>query len=224
VPDPLTRQSALAGVPQPGDLIQERTGLWIQRLYAPDQRPGFGHKIGLDLPEQANRSTFANDLHGLWVAPGEWLLVGAETTDWHDLMTHVAENGGALSELSHARTVFRIAAGPARDILAKDCPPGSAALDVYTGPLRAKYFGRRRDIGALPGRWHSYRYLCGAQLRPVHPRLAAGCSPALLTIPREGQNDSWAAVREIGGCRLRWYRRRNRPCCPCRSASQGSGR
>lgn len=122
MPDPLTRQSALAGVPQPGDLIQERTGLWIQRLYAPDRRPGFGHKIGLDLPEQANRSTFANDLHGLWVAPGEWLLVGAETTDWHDLMTHVAENGGALSELSHARTVFRIAAGPARDILAKDCP------------------------------------------------------------------------------------------------------
>jgi len=142
VPDPLSRQSALASQPPPGDLIQERTGLWIQRLYAPDRQPGFGHKIGLDLPEEANRTTFAGDLHSLWVAPGEWLLVAAETADRHDLVTRVADNGGALSELSHGRTVFRIAAGPAREILATDCPldlrpaafaPGHCAQSILAG-------------------------------------------------------------------------------------------
>ncbi len=140
--DPPSRQSALAQQPLPDDLIQERRGLWMQRLYAPDRQPGFGEEVGLALPEQANRAIFGNNLHALWVAPGEWLLVSEVSPGHDDISARVTDNGGALSELSHARTVFRIAAGPARDILAKDCPldlrpweflPGHCAQSVLAG-------------------------------------------------------------------------------------------
>ncbi|MBC8240604.1 MAG: hypothetical protein H8E30_09015, partial [Alphaproteobacteria bacterium] len=94
----------------------------------------------------------------LWVAPGAWFLVGAEAAGWHDIVTRVAETGGALSELSHARTVFRIAAGPAQDILAKDCPldlrpasfaPGYCAQSILAGVGMLVHYladGRHIDI------------------------------------------------------------------------------
>jgi sarcosine oxidase subunit gamma len=142
VPDPLTRQSALAARPESDDLIQERTGLWIQRLYAPDRELDFGNKTGLDLPGQANHVSQDKDLHALWVAPREWLLVSEVTANRDGLAARVAASGGALSDLSHARTVLRLAAEPARDILAKGCPldlrpasflPGHCAQSVLAG-------------------------------------------------------------------------------------------
>ncbi len=163
MPDPLSRRSALTRVPQPGDLIQERRELWIQRLYAPDRTPGFGGRIGLDLPEQANGATFDNDLHALRVAPGEWLLVSEKSTDRGNLFARIAEADGALSDLSHGRTVFRIAAAAALEILAKSCPldlsaaafsPGHCAQSVLAGvPMLTHYLedGAHVDIYVARG-------------------------------------------------------------------------
>ncbi|MDA1101029.1 MAG: hypothetical protein O2967_18835 [Proteobacteria bacterium] len=122
MPDPRPRRSALNRPPQPGELIQERTDLWIQRLYGPDRQSDFGGKLGLDLPEQANRASQDTALHALWLAPREWLLVSDADAARGNLAARIVANGGALSDLSHARTVFRIAAGPARNILAQGCP------------------------------------------------------------------------------------------------------
>jgi heterotetrameric sarcosine oxidase gamma subunit len=110
VADLPTRQSALAQQPLPGDLIQERRDLWIQRLYAPDGAPQ------LALPDAPNRTSYRDGLHALWVAPGEWLLVSEGEVAPVDI------GDGALSDLSHARTVFRIPAVAARGILARGCP------------------------------------------------------------------------------------------------------
>ncbi|MDE0941075.1 MAG: hypothetical protein OSB58_01395 [Alphaproteobacteria bacterium] len=110
MPDIPERRSALVGM-EPHDLIRERTGLWIQRLYAPN---GLQEPVsGLDLPEQPNTASHKGGVHALWVAPGEYLLVSEEAQ---------TIEGAALSDLSHARTVFRIDAEPARAILAKSCP------------------------------------------------------------------------------------------------------
>jgi sarcosine oxidase, subunit gamma len=113
VPETPSRRSALdqfsRGM-EPNDLIRERTGLWIQRLYAPNGVPG------LALPEQPNTASSKDGLHAFWVAPGEWLLVADQAKD----IASAAQN--KLSDLSHARTVFRLEAATARDILAKSCP------------------------------------------------------------------------------------------------------
>ncbi|MDP7548061.1 MAG: sarcosine oxidase subunit gamma family protein [Alphaproteobacteria bacterium] len=130
MPDPQTRQSALAHPPQPGELIQERRDLWIQRLYAPHGVPI------LELPAEPNQASCRDGLHALWLAPGEYLLVceaGAAPAAIGDV---------PLSDLSHARTVFRIPAAAAREILAKDCPldlrgevfsPGHCAQSLLAG-------------------------------------------------------------------------------------------
>ncbi|MDP6875830.1 MAG: sarcosine oxidase subunit gamma family protein [Alphaproteobacteria bacterium] len=104
MPDALQRRSVLAGA-LADDLIQERRGLCIKRLY--EETPG------LDLPREPNRATLSGGIHALWVGPGEWLLV-SESGEF--------EVEAAASELSHGRTVFRIPADAARQILAKGCP------------------------------------------------------------------------------------------------------
>jgi len=123
VPDDLQRRSALAGI-SAGDLIQERAGLWIKRVY--------GDVPGIELPREPNRASANNGVHALWLAPGEWLLVG----EGEEIDTTAAS-----SDLSHGRTVFRIPAGPAREILAKGCPldlremtfrPGQCAQSVLS--------------------------------------------------------------------------------------------
>ena len=129
MPDPLSpetapRRSALTRPARPGDLIQERRDLWLRRLYAPDGAPG------LALPAEPNRARYRDGLHALWLAPGEYLLVGDES------MAPAAPGGAALSDLSHARTVFRIPAAAAREILAKGCPldlRGEAFLPGHCG-------------------------------------------------------------------------------------------
>lgn len=133
MPDANPRRSALGQAPGPDDPIRERRGLWIQRLYAPHGLPS------LDLPEQANRASEGGELSALWVAPWEWLLVGETVADISD---RVADNGAALSDLSHARTVFRVEVALALEILAQGCPldlrpdqfmPGHCAQSVMAG-------------------------------------------------------------------------------------------
>jgi len=104
VPDTSQRRSALAGTAA-GDLIQERADLWIKRVY--------GDVAEIEPPRQPNRATANNGVHALWVAPGEWLLVG----EGEEIQIEAAS-----SDLSHGRTVFRIPANAARQILAKGCP------------------------------------------------------------------------------------------------------
>ncbi len=136
MPDIPPRRSALAGSPGNNDLIEERTGLSIHRLYAPSG--GFTIDIALALPSEANRASLEAGLHALWLGPGEWLLVGEAP----DLAARVGAAGGALTDLSHARVVFRIPVEAAPRILAKGCtldlrddnfPPGSCAQSVSAG-------------------------------------------------------------------------------------------
>jgi len=146
VPDLPTRQSALAQTPKLDELIQERRNLWIQRLYAPDGAPR------LPLPAEPNRAGYRDGLHALWLAPGEWLLVSEGAMAPADI------GDDALSDLSHARTVFRIPVAAAREILSTGCPldlrpevflPGHCAQSVLASVAILVHFledGAHMDI------------------------------------------------------------------------------
>ena len=67
----------------------------------------------------------------LWTGPGQWFAV-SESLENHALVAELEERfssqGATVSDLSHARTVVRIA-GPAwRDLLAKGCPADIDAM------------------------------------------------------------------------------------------------
>ena len=118
------------------ELTRERTELSLWRLYGP--AGGFVENIGIDLPGATNHAIQDGDLTALCLAPGEWLLVGERP----DLGSQVENAGGALSDLGHARVVFRMPANLGREVLAKDCPldlrpeifpPGRSAQSVLAG-------------------------------------------------------------------------------------------
>ena len=130
------RRSALAKAPAHHELIRERTELSLWRLYGP--AGGFAENIGIDLPGATNHAIQDGDLTALCLAPGEWLLVGERP----DLGSQVENAGGALSDLGHARVVFRMPANLGREVLAKGCPldlrpeifpPGRCAQNVLAG-------------------------------------------------------------------------------------------
>ena len=136
MPNSAPRRSALAKASEKNDLIQDRTGLTIRRLYAPPG--GFAGTLEMDLPAQPNHATQDEGLSALWLAPGEWLLVGERP----GLTTEIEAAGGALTDLSHARVVFRLPADAARNTLAKGCPldirreifpPGRCAQSALAG-------------------------------------------------------------------------------------------
>ena len=116
MPDLTNRRSALAKATAAHELIQQRPGLCIQRLYAPAN--GFTEDLGLNLPQQPNRATEGAGIGVLWLTPGEWLVVG----DVPDLSAKAEAQGGAVSDLSHGRVVFRMPADLDREVLAKGSP------------------------------------------------------------------------------------------------------
>ncbi|MFP6773368.1 MAG: sarcosine oxidase subunit gamma family protein [Alphaproteobacteria bacterium] len=134
--NPPPRRSALAKAPARHDQIRERTDLSLWRLYGP--AGGFTEDIGIELPQEPNHAIQDGDLSALWLAPGEWLLVD-ETAG---LGARVESAGVRLSDLGHARVVFRLPASLGREVLAKGCPldlrpaifpPGRCAQSVLAG-------------------------------------------------------------------------------------------
>ncbi|MFP6707308.1 MAG: hypothetical protein VCE75_14990, partial [Alphaproteobacteria bacterium] len=68
------RQKNYGKVPAHHELIRERTKLSLWRLYGP--AGGFAENIEIDLPGATNHTIQDGDLTALYLAPGEWLLVG----------------------------------------------------------------------------------------------------------------------------------------------------
>ena len=61
----------------------------------------------------------------LWNGPGHWLAVSATTPAAefvNNLAAALAESGATVTDLSHARTVIRVAGPKAREVLLKGCP------------------------------------------------------------------------------------------------------
>lgn len=77
------------------------------------------------------KSTSDNQVTLLWTGPGQWFAVsdalGAEALVTA-LENRLSGSDATVTDLSHARTVLRIAGGRWRDLLAKGCPADMDAM------------------------------------------------------------------------------------------------
>lgn len=76
-------------------------------------------------------SSSAGDITLLWTGPGQWFAV-SERLEAEALVAELEErlssSGATVSDLSHARTVVRVAGPRWRDLLAKGCPADIDAM------------------------------------------------------------------------------------------------
>lgn len=88
-----------------------------------------GTAIGAMPPNLPGTAVRAGELLALWLGPDEWLLVGREGTAeslQDTLTTALAEEHGAVVDLSAHRTILEVSGPKAREILNKGC-----ALDLH---------------------------------------------------------------------------------------------
>ncbi|HLI14004.1 MAG TPA: sarcosine oxidase subunit gamma family protein [Alphaproteobacteria bacterium] len=133
------RRSPLAAVYRPGNfgsvaasgpgiVLCERRGRCIVQLAARDERyesaaARIEDRLGLPLPRTPNRASVAGALAALWTGPGRALVVGPDSRDLEAELAAALDGEGsvALTDLSHARAIIRIAGPRLRDLLAKGC-------------------------------------------------------------------------------------------------------
>lgn len=109
-----------------GVVLTPRQGLTVVRLCAPLDAGPFTAALanaGLALPTVACTSGPWDAGLAFWVGPGEWWLVGADRALAEAAVrAHLPVPPRALVDLSHGRTVVRVAGGHAGDVIAKGCP------------------------------------------------------------------------------------------------------
>ena len=77
-------------------------------------------QFGLAITPAPNRAVAAGDLTILWHGPGQWLIVRAPAAaPLADELARVCEEGAAVVDLGHARSVLRLEGEAVRDVLAK---------------------------------------------------------------------------------------------------------
>ncbi len=147
MPEVLDRQSALSAAQQAarGVRLAERSDLGKIDLRGDPSDRDFVTAVGrcLDvlLPTEPNSSAQKGSITVLWLGPDEWLIT-CPATDQSRHMDSLIEALGhraAITDLTDARVVIRVAGPNARDVLAKGCPldlhprvflPGSSAQSL----------------------------------------------------------------------------------------------
>lgn len=86
-------------------------------------------RLGITAMPESNRALNSAGFTVMWSGPGRWLLASHEDAglDFDNLRAGIESAGGALTDLSHARSVIRVAGDRAVDVLFKGCP-----LDLET--------------------------------------------------------------------------------------------
>ncbi|MBI3709149.1 MAG: hypothetical protein HY246_15945, partial [Proteobacteria bacterium] len=92
-------------------------------------------RFGVEPPRAPNTTAAQGRTAALWLGPGSWLVVLAGELELNTFHAHhdaIAEAGGALTDVSHGRTVIRIAGKHAADVLGKGC-----GLDLHPRHFKA---------------------------------------------------------------------------------------
>lgn len=113
----------------PGIIIAERRPLAMVQVAALSGaavavRAGIAAALGLTMAARPNLAAHKDGVTILWVGPDRWLVVEPERPGRElgaRLNEALASTPATLTDLSHGRTVFRIAGCSSRDLLAKGC-------------------------------------------------------------------------------------------------------
>ena len=112
----------------PGVVIEEQRPTAIAQVNGAGDETAFAAALSYLAPEsapEARRACTASGATLLWNGPGQWLAVSATSpaADFIRGLRQALETSGAtVTDLSHSRTVLRIAGPKARDVLLKGCP------------------------------------------------------------------------------------------------------
>jgi sarcosine oxidase subunit gamma len=113
----------------PGIIIAERRPLAMVQVAALSGaavavRAAIATALGLDVVAAPNHAAQKDGVTILWVGPDRWLVVEPERPGCElgaRLNEALTSTPATLTDLSHGRTVFRIAGCSSRDLLAKGC-------------------------------------------------------------------------------------------------------
>ncbi|NIJ35638.1 sarcosine oxidase subunit gamma [Sphingopyxis panaciterrae] len=150
----------VADIVRPGLSVRTETGLGIAKLRifgrAADAR--FQEIAGI-APPLPCREIGSGDLAFAWLAPGEWLITGAEAAvaAWVERATALGADDLLAIDFSHARTAFLLEGESARAALAAHCPldlwpdafPAGAAARSLLGDT-GLFIARLADTGDAP--------------------------------------------------------------------------
>ena len=104
-----------------GVTLTERRGLAMAQVNGAPERDG---------PVRLASQT-SGDVTLLWTGPGQWFAI-SERASPEELVAHLegrlSSSDATVTDLSHARTVVRIAGDVWRDLLAKGCPADVDAM------------------------------------------------------------------------------------------------
>jgi sarcosine oxidase subunit gamma len=114
---------------RPGIIIAERRPLAMVQVTAWSGaavavRAAIAAALDLDVAATPNQAAQKDGVTILWVGPDRWLVAGPERPERElgaCLNEALTSTLATLTDLSHARTVFRIAGCSSRDLLVKGC-------------------------------------------------------------------------------------------------------
>ncbi len=104
-----------------------------------------GRSLDLLLPTEPCQSTAQGDITALWIGPDQWLITSPKDKT-PDIVQKLDEamsgTASSITDISAARTVFRVAGPDALNVLAKGCPldlhPSMAKPGYVAGTVLAK--------------------------------------------------------------------------------------
>lgn len=126
-PTMLVRAKADFGFERPGYVLRQEPWLGVGKIQA--SAAMLANATGLSAPD-ANTQRETGGISCAWLAPGEWLLTGADA-DVSAMLDRARAGGGDMllaTDLSHGRVSFVLSGCGARDVLAALCP-----LDLWDG-------------------------------------------------------------------------------------------
>ena len=128
----------------PGLNLTERRGLAMFQIvafsgWAVAVRDAVEAAFGVSPPQEPNTSSGFPSGTILWLGPDRWLITTDRSSQHAEWLARVAASGAAATDLSHARSVIRLAGRSAGLVLEKGCGvdfhpkifvPGSCAQTV----------------------------------------------------------------------------------------------
>lgn len=133
-----------AGVERPGLALIPEPFLGFVKLqrFGDDADDWFAGTFGAAAP-RASCEIALGAVDCAWLAPGEWLLTGAEA-EVAALAARAVEADGALClvvDISHARAAFLLRGAAARTALAAHCPLDMSGAEMPVGAAKRSLFG-----------------------------------------------------------------------------------
>lgn len=112
----------------PGAVLEEQRPTAIAQINGAPEENRLGAALSflaLETVPEPRRACPGKGATLLWNGPGQWLAVTSATPAEDfvaGLRSALSESGATVTDLSHARTVIRLAGPKARDVLLKGCP------------------------------------------------------------------------------------------------------